>query len=321
MSTSPQTSRLAGGGPCPPPERLAAFIDGRLQGEEHARVLAHLGSCERCREVFVLSAEVLDELPTNEPAAPLPFVPAARQPARAVHRWLWLAAAVPLLLASALWWLLGVSSEAPSAMVARLAAARGEGPAPEPWNKVMRGPEASPPTITTRFQRLGVQWADLTLALRRNDGVAARLVAEDLPAKTQAASSWLEAARALESLTQRLSDSGDKLSPAELSAMRRGLARLEPQLLEEGGDDFRLGAWLETARLAAESHDREFLRSAHTQRALQHLIDSPELAGDDTLLEELRGIAPQLRGDLSGKQLDGLATSCGNLLRNLLASS
>lgn len=38
--------------PCPEPEVLGAFIDGRLSGEERRRVVVHLDSCADCYEVF-----------------------------------------------------------------------------------------------------------------------------------------------------------------------------------------------------------------------------------------------------------------------------
>lgn len=45
---------------CPGLERLALFVDGGLAGAERARVAAHVEGCERCYEVVVATAAVLD---------------------------------------------------------------------------------------------------------------------------------------------------------------------------------------------------------------------------------------------------------------------
>lgn len=48
MNTSTET--------CPSLEDLAAFLDGRLSGDERARVIAHLADCPSCYEVFAEAA-------------------------------------------------------------------------------------------------------------------------------------------------------------------------------------------------------------------------------------------------------------------------
>jgi CHAT domain-containing protein/tetratricopeptide (TPR) repeat protein len=51
-------------GRCPDPEELAAFVEGRLRGEDRARVTAHLADCDECRHLF---AQVARDLPVVVP--------------------------------------------------------------------------------------------------------------------------------------------------------------------------------------------------------------------------------------------------------------
>jgi hypothetical protein len=55
MNTSTET--------CPSLEDLAAFLEGRLSGDERARIVAHLADCPDCYEVFAEAArfEILEE--------------------------------------------------------------------------------------------------------------------------------------------------------------------------------------------------------------------------------------------------------------------
>lgn len=60
MMVSSTDTRLTKNG-CPPLEDLAAFLDGRLSGEERARMTAHLADCERCYEVFAGAARFQED--------------------------------------------------------------------------------------------------------------------------------------------------------------------------------------------------------------------------------------------------------------------
>jgi hypothetical protein len=61
---------------CEPDEVLAAFVDGRLNDAERARVVSHLADCSRCREVVssVVIAERKDES-RRKPSGGRWFVP------------------------------------------------------------------------------------------------------------------------------------------------------------------------------------------------------------------------------------------------------
>lgn len=53
--TAPDTKTMTN---CPDNERLAAFIDGRLRGEERTAVLAHIADCADCREIVMAADEI-----------------------------------------------------------------------------------------------------------------------------------------------------------------------------------------------------------------------------------------------------------------------
>src|SRR5215207_2709391 len=83
---------------CPSLEDLAAFLDGKLSGDEHARVVAHLADCPRCYEVFAESArfqlyEEEEEDPPEVTDVPKEFVAARASgelvpfPRRQIFRW------------------------------------------------------------------------------------------------------------------------------------------------------------------------------------------------------------------------------------------
>ena len=47
--------------PCPPPETLAAFTEGRLHGAEAAAVVAHIDTCDECMRDVALAMQAVDE--------------------------------------------------------------------------------------------------------------------------------------------------------------------------------------------------------------------------------------------------------------------
>jgi len=48
--------------PCPDEERLAAFLEGKLDGDEHAGMVSHFLACEACRDALAAS---MGELPSK----------------------------------------------------------------------------------------------------------------------------------------------------------------------------------------------------------------------------------------------------------------
>lgn len=63
--TAPETMTMS----CPSEETLAAFVDGRLNGEARRRVVEHMANCGECRDIAVLTAQIqAEEVSTAETA-------------------------------------------------------------------------------------------------------------------------------------------------------------------------------------------------------------------------------------------------------------
>jgi anti-sigma factor RsiW len=56
--------------PCPTPEWLGAYVDGKLTSEEKALTESHLAKCSRCRRVIKLIAESESDAPAPAPPDP-----------------------------------------------------------------------------------------------------------------------------------------------------------------------------------------------------------------------------------------------------------
>lgn len=48
-------------GHCPPPEDIAALVDGSMDGDARDKLLGHLAECERCRQIFVRARELIHD--------------------------------------------------------------------------------------------------------------------------------------------------------------------------------------------------------------------------------------------------------------------
>src|SRR5215470_11435913 len=53
--------------PCPAPERLGAYVDGKLTPEERALTESHLAKCNSCRGIIKLVIESENEVPPPAP--------------------------------------------------------------------------------------------------------------------------------------------------------------------------------------------------------------------------------------------------------------
>lgn len=63
---------------CPSEETLAAFVDGRLDGEARRRVVEHMASCGECRDIAVMTAEIVSaERPVGDAPNVKRFTPRA----------------------------------------------------------------------------------------------------------------------------------------------------------------------------------------------------------------------------------------------------
>lgn len=236
-------------------ERLAALLDGKCNDREREELLAELAAGGDDLEAFADAATLLHEPEEAEVYANvIPLRPAVQKPAARRRwpppRWIALAAAavlatlvvVPLLRRG------GGSAEAtPREIVAILSNPHAGIPAEvgtEPW--ASRGAVGGTLSDAERVQ-LGARLADLQLLAGQNDS-AARAAAADI-------------AHLLDKLA-----TGEQLAAYYRSLERGGVAgELDPDFerraADVGGPYTRLGAWIETARIAAAARDEAFFRS------------------------------------------------------------
>lgn len=310
---------------CPPLERIAALIDGRLDAAGRAAVERHLASCPRCFEIW---SETLRTLQATEISAasgadasgaeaggadaesaeveeiePQRVRGGSEGRRRGAGRVLPLALAAAALIAvlyplgrTLLW-----SSSEPERLVAHLpeGATLRQGLGAEWSLPVWSGFRGSAPAVQapprTAF-RLGARAVDLEAAYRAGDRAAAAEIALDLARLHRGLQGAEDLALAYEILGRDLA--GDK----PLHAVRQEYGwlagesdRVEPR------DRFELGAWAEAGRLAARARvsrhfgSREWVRGLERWADVPEVLaleassaaDPPELAALESALEEL----------------------------------
>jgi|CXWL01.1.fsa_nt_gi hypothetical protein len=232
---------------CPPAEQLAAYVDGVLPPAERAVVEKHLATCEDCYEEVAATLAFLAERAGGELVGAGPAVHVApsllRAPAKAPRWLIALAAAVPV--AVGLWF--AASGRAPEADPAAAAALA--------WSVELGGPAfqaaaaaqawvpsstlgfAGSSTPTQRAFRFGVHLTDAAVALAA--GNEAR---------------WQGALAEVERLVPsagELATQSARTAAAPPPPRRAALAALATLARQPAPAAFDLGAWVETARLAA----------------------------------------------------------------------
>jgi hypothetical protein len=248
------------------PERLAALIDGKLTGAERDEVIAQLARSDEAYDVFVDAADIVRELEDEDqpartdPANVVPFRPPLPWWRRGGTRLLALAAG--LVGIGALSWTLmqgsaggKAASNWPVALLTDHVAGL-----PVDWNDVdWPRTRASTEVLTadSRAARIGARLVDLELALRKPDQRAAGF-AEDIASLVDAIPGGAPSAVSYRAVAQRARQ-GNGLPGEEWSTMRESTESL-------AGAPARLGAWAETARIAALRHDTSFF-SSHTFRS------------------------------------------------------
>ena len=254
-------------------ERLALLLEGKLSADDRAKLVAELEQSPELREAFADAAAVLDEVAPNVKADAKPVIPIRSAPSRR-QRFTGFAIAAGLVLALAVpvtrWVRRSNDFPEPSAVVAMLASSAVSRPlTAEPWRELRGAGQALP--VQARAVRIGALIADLEVASIQHDTgadrIAARIgsLANEYPGGSVAGDTY----RALTSASD---------------ASTRGEARRTMETLV-GSRELRLGAWLETARLAAAAHDSSFFASTVTRSALRIAasMTSDQPAGRDAL--------------------------------------
>ncbi|HEX8358925.1 MAG TPA: hypothetical protein VF613_02325 [Longimicrobium sp.] len=308
-------------------ERLAAFLDGRLDAGRRQEMLARFTASAEEREALAVTADILRELEEEDAEAaalalgeeghdagviPLhtrrPAPGTEVRPARArIIRWIALAAVlagVALVAGRALQDRGSVAGE-PVRLAARLEHADEGLPAGwterRPWTSV-RG-EGSAPTAgeqRARSARAGAMLVDLSVAAQARDTAATRVLATQLAARFDPRGGRTGALR-------RIADGAggdpERLRPLIGEATERIAGGLD-------ADALRLGAWTEAAGLAAARRDAAFFRDRATRRTLDQagrLTQADPAA--NAALQRVRLLAPAdpPRWDALAPAIDALA--------------
>jgi len=255
------------------PERLAALIDGKLSGAERDEVIEQLARSDEAYEVFVDAAGIVRELGTEDQRTQIetrdivPFRPPVAWWRRGSTRFLALAAGL-VGIAAVSWTVMRRSTQANAASAWPVALLSDDvAGLPAAWNDVAWSQTRASTEVLTadsRAARIGARLVDLDLSLRKPDQRAATF-AEEIASLLDAIPGGAPSAAAYRSIAQRASQ-GSAPAPEEWADLRASAA------LVAGETSARLGAWTETARIAALTHDAAFFSSdtyrAELERAL-----------------------------------------------------
>jgi hypothetical protein len=293
MNTSTET--------CPSLEDLAAFLDGKLSGDERARVVAHLADCPRCYEVFAETArfQLYEEEGTEDPDPPewvpeelviaqvqdkmVPF------PRRQVFRWVSLIAAVLAvsLAVPSLYSQYYTMPEIRSAQLVNPAVAAKASPKDVFWEEfTKRGSGGGSGLASVPHEvLLGAQAVRLNLSLSHNDSARALNDLAGIHNHIDEIGFLPDQAKGYSEIQTRIAGgqpAGKFLEKAE---------QIEASLTVEEDPYVAFGKWLEAGRLSALAENPDFFKAPEKRKFLRaflhHELENldPEVA---TTLEDLQ---------------------------------
>jgi hypothetical protein len=317
MNTSTET--------CPPLEDLAAFLDGRLSGDERARVVTHLTDCPRCYEVFAETARFQlyeEEEKKEDPDPPkrveIPQELVAAQvfqgtvvpfPSRTqIFRWVSSIAAV-LVVSLAAILLYNQYYTMPELSAAQLVNREVTGKADQDqfWdNLVVRGGPGQGVGLASIPHEvlLGAHALDLHLSLGRNDSDRALNDLAGISTHIGEIGLLPEQGEGYAAIRKKIAED----QPAK--DLIREAERIEASLSVEEDPFVAFGKWVEAGRLAALAENPDFFQEPKNRKFPQAFLHQerenldPEVMGDlDAILEMLeRSNPPSLPyKDLQGR--------------------
>jgi hypothetical protein len=250
-------------------ERLAALLDGRLEGPERDELLAYLATADEDLYVFARTAAALrgmeeqeaaqaqraDESANDPPARETP--PSVRPGWR---RWKAPRAIVPAVIAGLL--VLGIfvtrGRAASAGDPAQLASLMGDEALPQGWLDIPAG-TGSRGSVERRAAEAGKLLLDLAVSIRAGDSARTATLAKQIHARfdDQALPS-----SPIAQIERRTTEPASVLLPLVEQQTERLSARLDRDYLQ-------LGAWTEAALIAAERQDADFFRAGATRTMLR----------------------------------------------------
>ena len=271
------------------PETMAQLLEGTLGAEERARVMQQLARSPEDYEQFLEASALLRD---GEGDKVTPIVPRrSTRPFRVI---------VPLLAAAGI---VGVIFMARGRMPSQSATeslaqhTRGTASFGADWSvpawSATRGADDQIDSRGRAF-RVGVRWADLDLSLRAADTTSARGVASSLSRLVEPVGGAAIAARIQ-------SETGNRVSEDLTTSLRRVV---DPAW-------FDLGAWVETARLAARAGSVEFFN----EQSPSKLVDDVAHSAPASDVQRLRAIASTR--PVAPADLPAIAASLEQVIRDL----
>ena len=296
-------------------ELIAAFIDGRLSGEERARAVKMLADSDEALELF---ASTMRERQTSD----VKVVPIAT-----ARRWRQWKVVLPVAAAAAIAVVMVPRMSGPGKSDAlanqyameltqdpRFAGGLRKGWDVPGWN-VNRGAARETPGTSRAGSaaesklafRLGARTLHLQVALLRGDtALAAGFTSEILETLGGVLYSDPVAARYTE-LKSRLSSDSAARSLEHATSAERDLSNLL------GSPSFAFGQWVAAADLAAQMHDRTFFESSHGTRFIRSTMPAGSLLTEDTTA--LRSIDTRMSQATDDRALDDVHTELQKVIK------
>ena len=270
------------------PDRLAAFLDGRLTEQERAEIVSQLSRSPADAGLLADTAAVLQEVDVHE-FTPSTGTRRVREPAAPTawgskRRWIGVAAAI-VVVAGASWFVMQrttTDDAGPARYVAMLATSERlpAGWNGQPWSAT-RSTTDGPMSSRARAVRLGARLVDLQVAANTADSVVAT-IASDIARLLSAMPAAAVISNRYSEISRRAGESSASLQPAldeAGSAVR----------LAAGADDVDLGSWLEAGRLAAIRGDASYFSSTWSRRHFDRLATAADLPAETkTTAERVR---------------------------------
>jgi hypothetical protein len=281
---------------CPSLEDLAAFLDGRLSGDERARVVTHLADCPSCYEVFAEAARYQleeeeeeeeeadlleavgvsrEQVPAGAPATVVPF------PRRRVIRWIPSIAAM-LAVSLAAIPLYQQYYKMPEMRSAELVNPAVAGIATQDtfWDEFIKRGEGDGASLASvpHDVLLGAHDLDLHLSLGRNDRESALDDLTSINKHISAIGLLPDQAKAYVEIQRQIADG------APLGNFLRKAEQIGASLTVEEDPYLAFGKWLEAGRLAALAESPDFFQVPENQKFprafLHHEVNNldPEVA-------------------------------------------
>jgi hypothetical protein len=293
---------------CPSLEDLAAFLDGRLSGDERARVVAHLADCPRCYEVFTETArfqlyeeEEEDADPPERIKVPQELVAVEAREGQAV--------VIPFRRTQALRWVSSIAAVLAVSLAAiplyRLYSTMPELSSAGLVNPAVQGKAAQDPFWDDKAERggpgedvglasiphevlLGAHALDLLLSLGRNDSDRALNDLAGISTHIGEIGLLPEQAEAYAAIQKKIAEgqpAKDLIGQAE---------QVEARLPTEEDPFVAFGKWVEAGRLSALAESPDFFKSPKNRRFLRVFLRQEREFLDPEVVKALEEIQETL---------------------------